>query len=279
MDFNCVGNEAVAAVLQLLGRVADLSYLQNADFEEGISFLDDFVGSVNLPFHFVGDVIDRAFEEFPKESESSEQMEVTFAVYFPAQSRGKVSNKSILLLNIELLLHLHRLIDVILDLLHQSLRKTVILCKVMKDLPVLIDKLAIKSNLTDNLAKTADIIRKGNTAGDLYKNNPERFLRAGRSNIPKPYCQHDGSRPVIRPDVFLRPRGVIDILDRLPVSFGVILGHDVKDNRYEMCKCEVEEYYLEERPILLIMKIFHDENFYRSEFVIEIACFKDEEAD
>jgi hypothetical protein len=39
---------------------------------------------------------------------------------------------------------------------------------------------------------------------------------AGR-DIPEPHCQHDVYRPVVRPDVSLRPGGVLDPLYRHPV--------------------------------------------------------------
>lgn len=158
VHFDRVRNEAVAAVLRLPRGVTDFAHLQNADFEEGIAPFDDFVGSVNLFFHFVGDVEDRTFEEFPEEGESAEEIEVALAVDFPAESRGKVRDEAVLLLNVELLLHLCRFVDVVLHLLHQYLRKSVVLCQMVENLSILINKLAIKSNFTDNLTKTADII-------------------------------------------------------------------------------------------------------------------------
>jgi len=84
VNFDCVGDEAIAAVLQFLSRVADFANLQNAHFEERIALFDYFVGRVNLPFHFVGDVKDGTLQQFSEEGESAEQIEVALAVYFLA---------------------------------------------------------------------------------------------------------------------------------------------------------------------------------------------------
>ncbi len=87
-----------------------------------------------------------------------------------------MSDKSVLLLDVELLLNLNRFIDVVFHFLYQRLGKAAIFRQMMKYFSVLINKLAIESNFANNLSKTAYIIGKSDAACDFNKDNPKGFL-------------------------------------------------------------------------------------------------------
>lgn len=76
--------------------------------------------------------------------------------------------------------------------------------------------------------------------------------------ISKAHCEHDGSRPIIGPNIPLGPLRCVYSLGDLPVL--AFLQHKVERNRDGMGEDEIKYKDFYERPIPLIVYFFDEQS-------------------
>ena len=192
-----------------------------------------------------------------EEREGFEEYLVGLAQHLSFVALGQPLNQLLLLGYVEPRLDLHRFIDVVQDLLLQLLREIRFLREVLEDLLVLVDLLSLGADGRDDAPEAADVVGEGDAADDLDSDDPHGFLRRGGHVVTEPHCQHDGGRPVVRPNVPLRPRLSIDSLGDLPVA--ALLEHKVERDSDCMREYQVEQEYFYERPIPLVVHLFYEQ--------------------
>lgn len=75
----------------------------------------------------------------------------------------------------------------------------------------------LSPNVADERSNAVDVVSKCHTAESLNEDKAESLEIVGRNNISKSDCEHDVDCPIVRPNVYLVPRGKINVLCDHPV--------------------------------------------------------------
>lgn len=70
-----------------------------------------------------------------------------------------------------------------------------------------------------------------------------------RHYITKPDSKHNGSSPVVRPNVLLKPLPINKIFNLKPTIF--LVGHENQNNGNKMSEKKIKKEYFDKSPILL----------------------------
>lgn len=129
----------------------------------------------------------------------------------------QVVDKLVLLLYVELFLDVVGLLNVVADLQEEVVSYVMFLGQTSEDFVFFALLEVLSPNVTDERPNTIDVVSKRHTAECLNEDEAKSLEIVGCNDISESNCEHDVDCPVVRPDVYLVPRGSINILCYHPV--------------------------------------------------------------
>lgn len=175
--------------------------------------------------------------------------------------RRQVFDELRLLVDVGELFDVRVLFDEVIDLPIQLFGHFVLLGQFLEHFEVSVLLFVLHSDVVYEGAHTVNVIGEDHAADGLHEDHNQRLLIAARSDVSEADGQHDCGAPIVRPNVFLEPHCLLQLLGDDPIAFWVHIRHA------EECHCEhvgveeVEEEDLDQRPVLLFVVVFDEEYF------------------
>lgn len=241
----------------LLRNVADFAGLKNEKVEIVLERLNDFFGMINAHFYLFREGIQRFFHETVEESEFIEDVFVGLFEHFLLEAVRQFLDEVFLFLQTELFLYVNRLFDIIVDAPTQLLRQIVLYDKLFEDFEVFAFFDVLRADVWDETADAVDVVGEGEAAEGFDEDEADGLLISRGDDVPEPHCQHYISSPIIRPNVPLDPRGIVNFFGDHPINVSVKVRHRHEQYRQNMREAKVENERLRQRPILFVVIIVY----------------------
>lgn len=86
----------------------------------------------------------------------------------------------------------------------------------------------LSPNVADKWANTVDVVGEGHATEGFNEDEAESLDVVSRDYVSESNGKHDVDGPVVRPDVYLMPRGSINVLCDHPILWGIRSSHSLK---------------------------------------------------
>jgi hypothetical protein len=99
------------------------------------------------------------------------------------------------------------------------------ICKFLKDFAFLVALVVFGTYICDDSSHAIDVVGHDNATKGFDEDKTDGLKRGGGYNITEPNREHDVCSPVVRPNVLLGPRRIIDTFGNHPIGVGIETGH------------------------------------------------------
>jgi hypothetical protein len=99
------------------------------------------------------------------------------------------------------------------------------ICKFLKDFAFFVALVVLGPDICDDSSHAIDVVGHDNATKGFYEGKTDGLIAVGGYDITKPDREHDVCSPVVRPNVLLGPRRIIDTLVYHPIGVGIYAGH------------------------------------------------------
>jgi hypothetical protein len=119
----------------------------------------------------------------------------------------------------------------IIDLPTQFISNFILFCELFENLQISVLFLILHSDVTYKGSHAVNVISEDDTADRLDEYHNKCLLIALRSYVSKTDGEHDGSAPIVRPNVLFEPGCFQKVMAFNPTVFRVDLSHTEEQNR------------------------------------------------
>lgn len=132
------------------------------------------------------------------------------------------------------------------------------------------------SDIRNNRTHSIDVVGHNDATKCLYKDNAYGLQIVRSHQITKANSKHYIRCPVIRPNVSLKPWSTRDSLDSKPVMRWIKICHCSQNQSDDVGIAEVNKKHFDHFPILFIIDISDEVNFYFLDFVQTLRQLHDD---
>jgi hypothetical protein len=191
---------------------------------------------------------------------------------------GQVANELFLLLEIEALSELSILLNIVINLPGEILVESILPSQFLEYLGPLALLCVLAADVLDEGSDAVDVVGEDEAAEGLDEDEAEGFLVVGSDDIAEADGEHHGAGPVVGPDVLLLPLLIPNALLCHPVRVGTQASHARKQDADHVSKAEVGNDDLDQRPVLLVVKVFNPIDLQALYFIQRLRQFEEDDS-